>query len=376
METVLLKQLRTYDPDALEPVIDRIFRTFGVYDDLRPGMTAVLKPNLILRSDPAAAAVTHPLFVQAVGRCVQKTGARVLIAESPGGPYAPGVMRGHFKGCGYTQMAEANGFLLYTDCQSREVALPQGRRCRQAPIVEPFLGADYLIDLPKVKTHSMVGYSGAVKNLFGCVPGLQKPELHCRFPERGDFSEMLVDLAEFLAPQFTVMDGIWAMEGDGPTGGDRRELGLVAAGRNPFAADVAVAALLGMVPENVDMLRIGAQRGLGPRTLGEVELLGDDFAALAAPDFRKAKVSSTDFVDRLPRALRPMAKKWVTPRPKIDRKRCVGCGKCAESCPQHTITLVDRKAQIDSSRCIRCFCCQEMCPQHCIQVKRLSLLKL
>ncbi len=375
-ERVWLARQSAYRVEALEALFDTIFEAFGVYDSLRPGMEVVLKPNLIQRGDPARAAITHPVFVQAAGRCVKKAGAKVLIAESPGGPYTPGVMRAHFKACGYTDMAEQEGFSLYTACESRDVALPEGELCRQAAVVEPFIGAEYLIDLPKVKTHSMVGYSGAVKNLFGVVPGLQKPELHCRFPEREDFSRMLVDICQFARPGFVLMDGIWAMEGDGPTSGTRRALGLVAASDNPFAADVCVSSLLGMQPEEIAMLRIGAERHLGPKTVEELELLGEPYEDFRTPDFKKARASSTDFVEKLPRFLRPMAKKITTPYPRIDARKCVGCGKCAESCPQHTITVKDRKAEIDYKNCIRCFCCHEMCPEHIIGTRRFGAFKL
>ena len=176
---------------SLEEKIEKAFDALQVWDKIRPGMRVVLKPNLVMSSKPEQAIITHPAFTAAVGKCVQKAGGRVVIAESPGGPYTPAAMKAMFRATGYRDMAEACGFILYTDCKSREVTLPQAKRCRELSVVEPFLDRDYLIDLPKLKTHSMVGFSGAVKNLFGTVPGLQKPELHCRFPEREPFSEML-----------------------------------------------------------------------------------------------------------------------------------------------------------------------------------------
>ena len=133
---------------------------------------------------------------------------------------------------------------------------------------------DYLIDLPKLKTHSMVGFSGAVKNLFGTVPGLQKPELHCRFPEREPFSEMLCDLCHFLGPDLSLMDGIWAMEGNGPTGGRRRDLHVIAGSESPWALDVAAASLVGLEPEKIVMLREGHERGYGPWTCRSWSLWG------------------------------------------------------------------------------------------------------
>lgn len=370
-----LARCRSYRAEELEPLIDRIFRELGIYDKLKPGMTAVLKPNLVLRSKPEEAAITHPAFTAAVGKCVKRAGAQVLIAESPGGPYTPAVMKAHFRACGYTEMAEENGFSLYTDCKSREVSLPEGILCRRLSVVEPFLNCEYLIDLAKLKTHSMLGFSGAVKNMFGAVPGLQKPELHCRFPEKEDFSQMLVDLCGFLKPDLSFLDGVWAMEGNGPTGGSRRDLEMIAASENPYAADICAAAAVGFDPYEIVMLRLGAERGLGPKTPDEIELLESAPGAVKVSDFQRAKASSTDFIDRLPQFLRPMAKKLATPYPRIDRKGCVGCGKCAESCPQHTIAVKDGKAVIDYKSCIRCFCCHEMCPRHVIDVRRLGVFR-
>ena len=361
---------------SLEEKIEKAFDALQVWDKIRPGMRVVLKPNLVMSSKPEQAIITHPAFTAAVGKCVQKAGGRVIIAESPGGPYTPAAMKAMFRATGYRDMAEACGFTLYTDCKSREVTLPQAKRCRELSVVEPFLDRDYLIDLPKLKTHSMVGFSGAVKNLFGTVPGLQKPELHCRFPEREPFSEMLCDLCHFLGPDLSLMDGIWAMEGNGPTGGQRRDLHVIAGSESPWALDVAAASLVGLEPEKIVMLREGHERGYGPLDLSELELVGDPMETLLAPDFLKAEASSTDFIDRLPKFLRPAAKKLATPYPRIDKKRCVGCGKCAESCPQHTISLRDGKAVIRYQNCIRCFCCHEMCPKHVVQIKRLGLLRL
>ena len=361
---------------SLEEKIEKAFDALQVWDKIRPGMRVVLKPNLVMSSKPEQAIITHPAFTAAVGKCVQKAGGRVIIAESPGGPYTPAAMKAMFRATGYRDMAEACGFTLYTDCKSREVTLPQAKRCRELSVVEPFLDRDYLIDLPKLKTHSMVGFSGAVKNLFGTVPGLQKPELHCRFPEREPFSEMLCDLCHFLGPDLSLMDGIWAMEGNGPTGGQRRDLYVIAGSESPWALDVAAASLVGLEPEKIAMLREGHERGYGPLDLSELELVGDPMETLLAPDFLKAEASSTDFIDRLPKFLRPAAKKLATPYPRIDKKRCVGCGKCAESCPQHTISLRDGKAVIRYQNCIRCFCCHEMCPKHVVQIKRLGLLRL
>ena len=373
-EKVWLSRCGGYSPEELLRQVEELFTALGVWDEIQPGMTVVIKPNLVMSSKPEAAIATHPALVAAVGKCVQKAGGQVLIVESPGGPYTPAAMKAVFRGCGYTDMAKECGFTLYTECKSQEVSLPGAKRCRQLSVVEPFLTRDYLIDLCKLKTHSMVGFSGAVKNLFGTVPGLQKPELHCRFPEKQPFSEMLVDLCDFLKPDLCIVDGILAMEGNGPTGGRPRQLGVLGASKSPYALDVCAATMVGIQPESVLMLQDAHQRGLGPIAPEECQLVKEQIASLAQPDFLKAEASSTDFIDRLPKGLRPLAKKVATPRPKIREKECVGCGKCAESCPQHTIRIRDGKAKIDYKNCIRCFCCHEMCPKHVIDIRRWSLL--
>ncbi len=374
MEQVWLSRCGGYAPEELLRQVEEAFDALGVWDQLKPGMTVVIKPNLVISSKPDNAIATHPALVAAVGKCVQKAGASVVIAESPGGPFTPAAMKAVFRGCGYTEMAKECGFTLYTECKSREVSLPGAVRCRQLSVVEPFLTRDYLIDLAKLKTHSMVGFSGAVKNLFGAVPGLQEPELHCRFPEKLPFSQMLVDLCDFLKPDLCFLDGILAMEGNGPTGGNPRKMGVLGASKSPYALDVCGAALIGLSPESILMLKEANLRGLGPISPEECQLVKEKVEALAQPDFRKAEASSTDFIDRLPKFLRPAAKKIATPTPKIRRKECVGCGKCAESCPQHTISIQDGKAVIDYRKCIRCFCCHEMCPKHVIDIRRWSLL--
>lgn len=374
MEQVWLSRCGGYAPEELLRQVEEAFDALGVWDQLKPGMTVVIKPNLVINSKPDNAIATHPALVAAVGKCVQKAGASVVIAESPGGPFTPAAMKAVFRGCGYTEMAKECGFTLYTECKSREVSLPGAVRCRQLSVVEPFLTRDYLIDLAKLKTHSMVGFSGAVKNLFGAVPGLQKPELHCRFPEKLPFSQMLVDLCDFLKPDLCFLDGILAMEGNGPTGGNPRKMGVLGASKSPNALDVCGAALIGLSPESILMLKEANLRGLGPISPEECQLVKEKVEALAQPDFLKAEASSTDFIDRLPKFLRPAAKKIATPTPKIRRKECVGCGKCAESCPQHTISIQDGKAVIDYRKCIRCFCCHEMCPKHVIDIRRWSLL--
>ncbi|MFR7553222.1 MAG: DUF362 domain-containing protein, partial [Acutalibacteraceae bacterium] len=263
-----------YDVEALEKAADRIFSAFGFYARLAPGRQVILKPNLVMKSAPEEAIITHPKLVAAVALCLKRRGAEVLVAESGGGVYNTAVMKSVFRACGYTAAAEQYGFSLYTECRSQTVELPRGVRCGALSVLEPFVQPReaLVVNIAKLKTHGMMGYSGAVKNLFGTVPGLMKPELHCRYPEKEPFAEMLVDLCDYIRADFSFIDGIEAMESNGPTGGEKRFVGALIGAESPYAADLAGAAVIGMRPEDFDAAK-RVRSGLCADT--PLELLGD-----------------------------------------------------------------------------------------------------
>lgn len=375
-ERVCLSACRTYDFGEVRSVLCRQFDALEVNGLLFPGCRVVIKPNLVIKSKPEEAVITHPVVVAAAAVELKARGAgSVTVAESPGGPYTPGLLRGIYQAGGYTELAQKYGFALNLDCAYTEFSAPEGRRSRLFTGINPILEADVVVNIAKLKTHGMMGLSAAVKNLFGTVPGLMKPELHCRFPERTAFAEMLVDLCCTLKPQLNLVDGVMAMEGNGPSGGTPRFVGALLASRNPFAADVVCATLIHQTPEQNLILKLGMDRGVCPKNLEEIDLWGADPQALAVADFVQPDTKNVDFLMKVPAFLRPLATKLTTPLPRIRRAECVGCGKCAESCPQHTIQILDGKAEIQYKDCIRCYCCHEMCPKHVIDIKRFRLFK-
>lgn len=376
MYEVYLNRCSEYNLETLTGIFKAQFDAMGIDKEIRPGMTVVVKPNLILRSKPEENMITHPTVVEAVGLYVKGCGGKVLIAESSGGPYTPAYAKSIFNGCGYQDMANRNGFMLYTECRSTSVFLKDAKLCKNLSVLDPFIDADYIIDVAKIKTHGMMGMSGAVKNLFGVVPGLMKPELHCRFPDKSDFAHMLIDLCEYVKPNLSVIDGVYGMEGNGPTGGETRFVGAVMSSRNPYALDVAAADLIGIRPDELYQMKNAAERGLSPESVGEIRVYGDSIDSLRVADFKRAKSSSIDFVDRAPAFLRPFLTKIATPKPRIRKKDCIGCGKCAESCPQKIISIENKLAVIQLKSCISCFCCHEMCPKQAIDIKRLGAFKL
>lgn len=370
-----------YNGQKIFEIIDDMASKMGLDSIIFEGCTVVLKPNLVMKRRPEDATTTHPEIVGAVIRAVKKRGAgKVVVAESGGGLYNKAVMSASYSTCGITSVCEREGAELNFDFSDVVVNHPSAVLCRQFNIITPAVNCDVLINLPKLKTHSMTGYSGAVKNIFGCVPGLMKPELHCQYPDKAQFQQMIIDLNTLLCPTAVFIDAIDCMEGDGPTGGNPRHVGALVGAISPFAADVAASRLIAVDPKKIYMLSLAMEQGLCPKDISEVELFGDSPDSLAVSDFVQPKTKSIDFLDSVPKFLRPAARlgeKIIAPRPVINQKKCIGCGKCAESCPQHTITISNsRKAAISYKQCIKCYCCHEMCPIRAIDIKRQLIFKL
>ena len=366
-----------YDQQTVDAAVERLFCQLPAAQALG-GKRVLLKPNLLAKHTPERAVTTHPALVRAVIRAVRRRGAAsITVADSPGGVYNPGILRSIYKVSGLTDVCREEGAALYTDCKSREVPA-KGQMVKQFTLLEPVLDCDVIINLPKLKTHMMTGLSAATKNLFGCIPGLQKAEWHMRFPDKERFGGMLVDLLCTVKPGFAILDGILAQEGDGPAGGTPRMVGIVAAAEDHLQMDLALCRMLGIRPKDVPYLNAAISRGLCPEQFDPACAKGEGELCRPISGYRlPSSWGSVDFADKAPRAVRwavPAVERLLAPRPVINKSRCIGCGKCAEICPQHTIT-VQGKAHIHAARCIRCFCCHEMCPVKAIDTRRSFLLK-
>lgn len=366
-----------YDQQTVDAAVERLFCQLPAAQALG-GKRVLLKPNLLAKHTPERAVTTHPAMVRAVIRAVRRRGAAsITVADSPGGVYNPGILRSIYKVSGLTDVCREEGAALYTDCKSREVPA-KGQMVKQFTLLEPVLDCDVIINLPKLKTHMMTGLSAATKNLFGCIPGLQKAEWHMRFPDKERFGGMLVDLLCTVKPGFAILDGILAQEGDGPAGGTPRMVGILAAAEDHLQMDLALCRMLGIRPKDVPYLNAAISRGLCPEQFDPACAKGEGELCRPIPGYRlPSSWGSVDFADKAPRAVRwavPAVERLLAPRPVINKSRCIGCGKCAEICPQHTIT-VQGKAHIHAARCIRCFCCHEMCPVKAIDTRRSFLLK-
>jgi uncharacterized protein (DUF362 family)/Pyruvate/2-oxoacid:ferredoxin oxidoreductase delta subunit len=375
MDKISVYGCKEYNSVDLSEVVEKHFLALDENGTIiKKDSKVVIKPNLLIRRSPEDATTTNPMFLEAIIKAVQKRGGIAIIAESPGGPYTKVLLKSVYSGTGIEAATNNTGATLNYDTGYSVVNTKNSKVCTSFNIIDPIKNADVIISVAKLKTHAMTNMTCAVKNMFGSVPGLMKPEFHLRYPQKDLFGEMLVDLCETVRPQISFVDAIVAMEGNGPSGGNPRFMGVTFAGLNPHSVDLFAASLIGFKPGEVPTLKAAINRGLCPENISELEIVGDDYKKYVAHDFKKPKSNGPQLFSNLPSFLRKPILAFVTPKPVIRTKDCIGCGKCAESCPKGAITIISKKAVIDYSKCIKCYCCHEMCPVKSIDIKRLRIL--
>lgn len=363
----------SYEKETVRRAVTQAIDAVGGLDFVKEGMTVALKANLVSFAQPEKAVTTHPEVLTALTELLRARGARVIIGDSPGGLYTAAFVSRIYKAAGLSECVSA-GAELNMDFSVSEADFPEAREAKHFSYTSYLDAADVIIDVCKLKTHGMMGYSGAAKNLFGTVPGTMKPEYHFRYPSYAQFADMIVDLNEYFKPRLSLCDAVVGMEGNGPTAGTPRKIGAVLASASPHKLDLVAASIIGLTKEEVPTLEAAFRRGLIPKSAEEVETEGDP-RAFYLPDYKTVSVRhSLGFTGTSDSVLLgifgAVAAKALTSRPKLKRKECVGCNRCGEICPAKAITIVKGKAVIDRKKCIRCFCCQEFCPKGAMKVHR------
>ncbi len=366
MTRVALVRCEQYDLDGVRAAVRRSVDLLGGMPHYVPrGARVLIKPNLLQASAPEEAIVTHPTVVQAVVELVQEAGGKVTIGDSPIGPFIPTTLRRIYKRTGLLEVAQSTGATLNFDTEAVTRAHPTGYLIKRLDVGHYVLEADVVISLPKLKTHGFMRFTGAIKNLFGVIPGTTKTGYHTKLVTAERFANMLVDVVTFVRPVLAIMDAVVGMDGDGPSAGRPFPIGAVLASADSIALDVAATELVGMDPLRVPALKVATQRGLTSGRLASLELVGDPFAELRVTGFRQAK-SGFD-VSAMPAWMRDFGARLLVVSPRVT-PACIGCGMCEENCPVQAISIGDGRAQICLSTCVRCYCCHELCPEHAIEL--------
>ena len=347
--TRVIVRKSSYDGDELMPLFCDMMTALGG-DRIHRGSRVLIKPNLLSPAFPEQALLTHPAVIRAAVAYVLQKGAEPVVADSPA--------------IGSFEKILRDGGIRKT-LQGLDVEIRPLRESVKADVGAPFgrievaadaLAADYVINLPKLKTHGQMLLTLGVKNLFGCIVGFRKPEWHMRTGvDREMFARLLVQICRRIRPAFTILDGILAMEGEGPgKSGTPRRLGILVGGEDPFAVDEAVCRMIGLDPQRLPTLRAARALGLKSGILeidGSLPAVGDFKLPVAAP------------LVYGPGSLQGWIRRHVVQRPVADGFVCTLCGECGKFCPAHAISLAGRALRFDYDRCIRCYCCIEICPQ-------------
>ncbi|MDA3958827.1 DUF362 domain-containing protein [Oceanispirochaeta sp.] len=335
--------------------------------------SVLLKPNMLSGSEPDKAVTTHPEFIRAVIRILKIRGAaRIVVGDSPGVGSAD--IAG--KKSGIKEVAEAEGAEWTVFREVTRVPCPSGKKQKQFSLASISQEVDIIISLPKMKTHKMMYFTGAVKNLFGLIPGLKKSRFHMNFPEKEDFASMIVDLFDTVRPAYSLMDGIVSMEGPGPGNGYPRQTGLILGSDNAAALDWTAADIMGYKVSSIPILHEIMNRGewLSKEMTIEYPALHPD--TLKIKDFKRIHIlKDTGFFKKaVPAVVYNTLKNIYIPRPFFKASPCILCQNCIEICPADALTALKdnpgKKINIDYHSCIRCYCCHEVCPVDAIRIGR------
>lgn len=357
---VAVVRCKTYDVEAVKPALEEAVNAVNGLDFVMPGMKIIIKPNLVSFKKPDAAATTHPALLEALVEMLLARGADVTIGDSPGGPHSLPLLNRVYAATGMDRL-EKLGAKLNRNMNEKTVDFPEGKVLKNFTYTEYLDEADAIIDFCKLKSHGMLGMSAAVKNLFGTIPGLKKPEVHYKFQNDAEFADMLVDLNEYFKPRLAICDAVVGMEGNGPTAGTPRQIGAIIASKSTYYADVVGAELIGMNIDGLPTLQAAYERGFAPASSKNLRVYGD-IRALTVDDFKAPPVRGLSFM-RKGNVLHFISKAALEHKPTLKKHLCVGCGECARMCPAKAIEMKNKKPHINREKCIRCFCCQEFCPR-------------
>ncbi len=321
----------------------------GIKKFIKKGDKVLLKPNLLRAADPKKAITTNPAIVRAIAKIVKEVGAEIYLGDSP----AFGNVEKVAENSGIKKICDEFGIKILTF--EGKVFKIDGKLIKSLILFKNF--KDYkIINLPKLKTHSFAMYTGAMKNLFGIVPGMEKSKLHLRFQDKETFSQMLQDLNSEVKPVLNIMDGVLGMEGDGPNSGDPRYFNFIGVSEDAMALDLVCSKLMGFSDNEIPILDHNLK----------VEMIGDKIDVVK--DLKKPKKMN------LFSYLRPL-RDYLVAIPACDEKKCISCRACFNICPAGAIKM-ERCPIFDYNKCIKCYSCHEVCPTHAIYLKKSFIMKI
>jgi len=372
--SVAVARCPSYEPQGLSRALEIALRSMGGLSSIiKSGTRVFVKINhLSPLSPPERAILTHPAFTHEVLRLLLELGAKATVGDDIHTPETDGFLKS-----GYRAVCSELGVRLVNlkETGFSEVKV-RGEVLEKVYIARPVLEADAIVNLPKLKTHSFTIFTGAVKNMYGVIPHGLRLEYHRRFIRNDVFSRMLVDLFSCVPPQLNVMDAVLAMEGEGPSAGFPRKVGLILASKDAVALDAAASRVIGFDSHAIPTTAIAHARGLGVGDIRRVRILGPGLEEVTVSGFKHSAAAVGLFRRWLPSMLYAYLQGQLVLVPEVRPQRCEACMECLRMCPCQAISMTGDAAFIDKKNCIHCLCCHEVCHQRAIQLKQLPVGRL
>ena len=373
MQKISLLTCKEYSNKILKQKIRQSFKNIGY--DLKNFRQArvLIKPNLLMPSKPEKAIITHPEFFRAAVQVVKEYNGIPLLVESP----AVHSFEKTIQKTGYLNIAETEKVEIANPTETRTIHYNDSKSFKHIEISKAFFDADIILNLPKFKTHGLTYITGAVKNFFGAIPGLQKSKMHIKLPSPPDFAEFLLDLYGAMINGFekpkiilNLMDAILAQEGEGPgTGGNPIKMNAIIAGTDAVAVDYVAVKVAGLDVEKAITVREGFQRDFCVSSPDKIEIIGEPIEGMRVAAFSPSKGTILSNMVRWPVTSKTFRNLFID-KPVPKEENCTLCYQCKKICPAGAVGKSDKNKNIpqyDYKKCIRCYCCMEICPEAAIE---------
>lgn len=379
MTTVAISRCDDYELENVSVAVKRCLSLMGgIADLIKPGMKVLLKLNLLSAGlGPDKAVNTHPSVIRALVDILQKDyECKVYIGDSCGS-LRTGSTYQAFRITQIDKIAEETGATIvnFDNDETLDITNNNGAIVKNFKIAKTVKTVDVVISVPKLKTHGLTRYTGAIKNMFGAIPANGKKNVHLLAPKSRLMAIALVDVFEMVQPHITIMDAVIGMEGNGPNAGDPRKVGLIISGYDCVALDAVASTIIGFDPMAIPIIKHAYERELGTADIKNINVVGEEISKVSVPDFKKPSSSAQDFASKyIPNfLLAKMFDNSCTSVSTIYEPNCTRCYECIKNCPSKAMSAPDGKVIVDEDKCIGCFCCDEVCNYKAIEMKR-SLL--
>ncbi len=359
MTKVYFKKIEGYEIGELKEFVRECFLKLNL--EFKENASVLVKPNFLLAKNFDSPVITNPILIRAVLEVLIERKLRPFIYEIP----SMGSVESAAKKCGVYEVCQELNVEIKRLGEFVSFTNDENKYFKKLFFPKELEEAEYVVNLAKLKTHSLMGLTMGLKNVFGLVKPEYRGQMHFKTGrDREMFGHMLIDVYNFVEPDLTILDGIVGMEGNGPSNGEMRKFNFVCASTSALALDYEVVKILKVDLKKVPLLKVGLER------FGKIdsEVIGDKIEIGNPIKFPSTFVSS--FSGMLMNFAYPLFKRFIQARPVVDRSKCIVCLNCKNICPAKAISVKEGKAWIDDEVCIKCFCCHEVCPINAIKINK------